>query len=348
MAGAKHIRVGIVGAGANTRDRHIPGFQQVPGVEVAAVCNRSEESSRKVAEQFGIPRIFGHWTELVESPEINAVCVGTWPYLHADVTIAALNAGKHVLTEARMARNAREAQAMVDAAAGNPRLVAQVVPSPFTLDYDETVVRLLREGRLGDLRQVDVVHTNGLYASSNAPLTWRQDFQLSGENMLTLGIYYEAIQRWLQEEPLSLRAMGAVFTRKRRRPDGEWETVRIPEAVTVLANYPGGCLLHAHFSGIESGRGRNEIILNGSEGTLRADLGQGKLYLSEKGQRAEEEVVIPPDQCRGWRVEADFVESIRNGAPVRLTSFQQGLRYMLFTEAVWKSWSTGGELALID
>ena len=57
------IRLGLIGAGKNTRDRHIPGFQKVDGVEIAAVANRSRASSHAVADQFNIPGVYEHWQE---------------------------------------------------------------------------------------------------------------------------------------------------------------------------------------------------------------------------------------------------------------------------------------------
>src|SRR5438477_559713 len=100
------LKVGIIGAGANTKSRHIPGLRAVPDVEIVAVCNRRPESTREAAREFGIPRTFDNWQDLVGDPAIDAVVIGTWPYLHEPITLAALAAGKHVLTEARMARNA--------------------------------------------------------------------------------------------------------------------------------------------------------------------------------------------------------------------------------------------------
>ena len=99
----EEIRVGLIGAGGNVRNRHIPGFRKVEGVQLMVVVNRSRESSHRVAEQFNIPRIYDHWQELLEDGAINAVCIGTWPYMHRTLTLAALEKGKHVLTEARMA-----------------------------------------------------------------------------------------------------------------------------------------------------------------------------------------------------------------------------------------------------
>src|SRR5207248_10840503 len=103
------LRVGLIGAGGNTRRRHIPGLRAIAGVELVAVCNRRPGSTAAVASEYGIPRTFAHWHELVADPQVDAVVIGTWPYLHAPITLAALEAGKHVLTEARMALNAAEA-----------------------------------------------------------------------------------------------------------------------------------------------------------------------------------------------------------------------------------------------
>ena len=71
------IRIGIVGAGANTRRHHIPGFKALPGVEVVSVVNRSRESSERVAEEFDIPEVYDDWEELVEADDTDAICIGT-------------------------------------------------------------------------------------------------------------------------------------------------------------------------------------------------------------------------------------------------------------------------------
>ena len=96
-----------MGAGANTTDKHIPLLQEIDGVEIMGVVNRSGSSSDAVARRFSIPRTYDHWEQAVADPDTNAIVIGTWPYLHCPVTLAALAAGKHVLTEARMAMKRR-------------------------------------------------------------------------------------------------------------------------------------------------------------------------------------------------------------------------------------------------
>ena len=143
------IRVGLIGAGGNVRNRHIPGFQGAEDCEIVAVANRSIESGRAIADQFNIPRVYGNWRELLEDEEINAICIGTWPYMHRTMTLAALEAGKHVLTEARMASTAEEARDMLQASLAYPDLVCQLTPTSTSYTIDNVLKRLIGEGFLG-------------------------------------------------------------------------------------------------------------------------------------------------------------------------------------------------------
>src|SRR5258708_18975897 len=175
---APPLRVGLIGAGANTRLRHAPGLRAVPGVELAAVCSRRPESSAAVAREFDVPHVCASWEEVVASPDVDAVCIGTWPYLHCPIALAALDAGKHVLTEARLSRNAAEAHQMLAASRRHPNLVAQVVPSPFGLKGQEVVLELVRGGYLGELREIAVVHRQGGLTAADAPLSRPPDAAL--------------------------------------------------------------------------------------------------------------------------------------------------------------------------
>src|SRR4051794_34774559 len=98
---SRAIRIGLIGAGANTKSRHIPGFLAIFDVKLTAVCNRRPESSAAVAREYNISRIHEKWEDLIEDSDVDAVAVGTWPYLHCPIVLAALAAGKHVITEAR-------------------------------------------------------------------------------------------------------------------------------------------------------------------------------------------------------------------------------------------------------
>jgi predicted dehydrogenase len=338
------LRVGLIGAGANTRSRHIPGLLAIAGVEIVAVCNRRPESTQAVAREHRIARTYEHWEQLVADPDVHAVVIGTWPYLHCPITLAALASGKHVLTEARLAMNAAEAHRMLAAARQHPKLVTQVVPSPFGLKGHEVMLELVRSGFLGELREVHVYSLNAALADAAALLSWRQDLVLSGYNMLTLGIVHETLMRWVPP-PVRVLAQVHAFLPSRIDPQsGVRRPVGTPDSVQVLAVLENGARATYHFSGVTPfGQGMG-IHLYGTEGVLQYDLLSDRIRASslKHGQRAGPaselvEIPIPPERAGGWRVEEEFVEAIRSGTPARLTDFATAVGYMEFTEAVARS-----------
>jgi predicted dehydrogenase len=342
------LRVGLIGAGANTRLRHIPGLQVLPDVEIVAVCNRRPASTVAVAREFNIPHTYERWEDLIADPAIDAVVVGTWPYLHRPITLTALAAGKHLLTEARMSLNATEAREMLKAARRHPKLVCQIVPSPYGLKGDTVMRELLREGFLGELRELHVFSRNGALADPVAPLSWRQDAALSGVNMLSLGIVHETLLRWTPP-PLRVLAQAHAFTTERIDPEsGVRRAVGTPDSVQVLTVLKNGARASYHISGVTPfGQGAG-IHLYGTEGVLYYDLTNDRIHGASRTRgtapvqaEALPEIVIPKEKVRVWQVEADFVDSIRLGAPVQLTNFETGVAYMEFTEAVARSARTG-------
>ncbi|MEM9226918.1 MAG: Gfo/Idh/MocA family oxidoreductase [Verrucomicrobiota bacterium] len=252
-------------------------------------------------------------------------------------------AGKHVLTEARMAMDLAEAEQMLAAAEAHPELVAQIVPAPFSLKYDATIQRLLADGLLGKIREVRVAHFMDASADATAPMNWRQDIRYSGKNTMMLGIHYETVQRWLgMVDPQWVQAHAAIFTPT--RPDaetGEPRAVEIPEAINVTAGYADSSQLVMNLSSVARGMNYLSFRIDGESASLRYDINANTLYLTAQGQ-PEHPVEAEPDEASAWHVEADFVASIRNSKPVTLTSFADGVRYMRFTEKVWASWNSAG------
>jgi predicted dehydrogenase len=334
------IRVGFVGAGNNTRVRHIPGFRALPGVEFVAVANRTKASGERVAREFGIARVHEDWREVVSAGDVDAVCIGTWPYMHREVTVAALAHGKHVLCEARMAMNAAEGRQMLEASRRAPRLVAQLVPAPHTLQVDSTIEKLLAEGYVGEVLAVELAAAQGRFVDREAPLHWRQDAALSGLNVLNMGIWYEAMMRWLGPAR-RVTAMTKVAVPRRRDAEGAWREVRVPDHVDILAELQGGAIGHLRFSAVTALAPPAEAWIFGSEGTLRLEADARRLSGGRRGEAALREIPIPAERWVGWRVEEEFVNAIRGREKVTRTTFADGVLYMEFTEAVARSAATG-------
>ena len=337
---SERLRIGIAGAGGIARQRHLPGFARIDGVEVVSVANRSRESSEQVSKEFGIPRIHDNWRALVADPNVDAVVIGTWPYLHLPITLAALEFGKHVLTEGRMAMNADEARQMLAAARAHPELVTQVVPGPFTLSVDRTVQDLLANGYVGQLQAVDVRISSG-FVNPDAPMNFRTDRDVSGVNALVLGIYYESLVRWIGPAT-AVTARTRVAVPYRRDPTtGQRRAMLVPDHIEVLLDLAEGALGRMHVSAVAGLMPGPEIWLYGSDGTLRFEQQAERLSGARKPDTELRPIDIPPDKRGGWHVEEEFVSAIRGEQPVRLTTFADGVRYMEFTEAVHRSSAEG-------
>jgi predicted dehydrogenase len=340
--GAERVRIGIIGAGANTREVHIPKLREIDGVEIVAVANRSRASGAEVASRFGIPRVLDRWQDLAADPGVDAVLVGTWPNLHREAAVAALEAGKHVLCEARMAMDASEAREMLAASRAHPGQVAQLVPAPYTLELDAAVKRLLAEGWLGRLLVVDVRATTAQFVDETSPLHWRQDASKSGLNTLALGIWYESVSRWIGRAASVLASARTCVPRRTDPSTGRTADVKVPDHVDVLAETAQGASLRMQASAVTGlAPSPREAWLFGSEGTLRVDADTRRLYGARRGEAEMREIVVPPEERIGWRVEREFVGAIRGEEAVRLTTFAEGVRYMEFTEAVALAARTG-------
>jgi predicted dehydrogenase len=159
-------------------------------------------------------------------------------------------------------------------------------------------------------------------------------------NTMQLGIYAEMLQRWLGPFERVI-ADAATFVRSRRDTETQRQVdIDVPDSIGVLASAAGGVRVTLRVSNvIGHSRDANGVSLYGSLGTLHWSTDDA-LTLAPVGEGPQE---LPPDAGTdgAWNVERDFVASIRDGRPVELTSFADGLRYMQFTEAVWRSWHEG-------
>ncbi|AMV38745.1 1,5-anhydro-D-fructose reductase [Planctomyces sp. SH-PL62] len=331
------VRIGVVGAGGIVRSRHVPGFRAIRGVELVGVCNRRRDSSARAARELGIPKTYGSWEDVIQDPDVDAVLIGAWPYLHCPVTLAALDAGKHVLTQARMAMNAREAQRMYDRSREAPGQVAMIAPSPYGLVGEGFIRSLIAGGFLGTLREVHVDGLTDDLADPETPLGWRQKTRYSGFNMLNLGVLYETVLRWVAPATRVL-AYASKLVPERFDPDtGKRKAVGTPDSVQVLTTHEDDSVGIYRLSAVIGGGRSMSVALHGSEGSLFYDFVKEEIRGIRRGQEAPRVLAIPKERRGGWRVEADFIAAIREERPVTHTDFATGVRYMQFTEAVARS-----------
>lgn len=333
------IRVGIIGAGGIVGSTHIPGLRRMPGVEIVAVANRSLESSRRAAQEFGIPRAYADWEQLLAADDIDAVLIGTWPYTHKTMTLAALETGRHVLCQARMANNASEARDMLAASRRHPNQVCMLVPSSSGYSIDRAMLSLIGGDLLGEILSVDVHRLQRGFANFGGELDWRHNAEYSGVNVLNVGAIYELMMRWLGPGN-RVMAKTRVQIPMRRNERGEAVAATIPDHVEVLYELPNGAPVHMSFSETTGLSRGNDTWIFGTRGTIHVD-NANRIFVGKARDRELVEYPNPPEGQYKHRVEEEFINAIRGLEPVSMNTFEIGVRYMEWTEAVHRSAATG-------
>ncbi|MGD0088386.1 MAG: Gfo/Idh/MocA family oxidoreductase [Planctomycetota bacterium] len=143
----KEIRIGIIGTGMIGKS-HVSQYQKVPDAKLVAVCDVNQEEAQKVAAQNNIPKVLSDFRKLLKMRDIDAVDVCLHNNLHAPVTIAALEAGKHVYCEKPMSGSYCDSKAMCDAAKRTGKQLHIQLSTLYSKEH-KTAKRLIAEGHLG-------------------------------------------------------------------------------------------------------------------------------------------------------------------------------------------------------
>lgn len=330
------LKIGIIGAGGIVKQRHLPALLQMPEVKIVTVANNSEASARRFcAEHLPDARPADTWEKVASDPEVDVVWVGATPWLHKDATIMALNHGKHVFCQARMARDLSEAGQMWEASLRYPELVTALCPAPHGMAGGELVKQLLAENAIGTPIHFTLHSFNDGWLDPNKPAHWRQRVDVSGLQVLTLGIYVEVLHRWLGDIT-RVQADGGVAIPVR----GDYE-VEVPDFLNVLCQFRSGLQGVMQFSGVASHGRPDELTLFGTEGTLVYDFANERVKLGKPGGPLEE-VPIPAELRREWTVERDFINAVLDpNAPRPKPDFVEGMRYMRVVQSVAQAQDSG-------
>jgi predicted dehydrogenase len=330
------LRLGIIGAGGIVKQRHLPALLKMPEVKIVAVANQSLASTcRFVDEHLPGARAVERWEDLVSADDVDVVWVGATPWLHKDATVMALNHGKHVFCQARMARDLSEAGVMWEASLRYPELVTAICPAPHGMTGGELVKKLLAEKAIGEPIHLTLHSFNDGWLDASRPAHWRQRVDISGLQVLTLGIYVEVLHRWLGDI-VQVQADGGVAIPQR----GDYE-VEVPDFLNVLCRFRNGLQGALMFSGVASHGRTDELTIFGTEGTLVYDFAAERVLMGKPGGTLEE-LPIPSELRREWTVERDFINAVLDpDAPRPKPDFVEGLRYMRVVQSVAMAQDSG-------
>ncbi|MBR3691482.1 MAG: Gfo/Idh/MocA family oxidoreductase [Clostridia bacterium] len=351
----KKIRIGIIGVG-NIAESHIKGYKALPNVELYAFCDIDEAKLKMKGEKHGVTRLFTDMNEMLALPEIDAVSVCTWNAAHAPCTIAALNAGKHVLCEKPMATSVAEAEAMKAAAEKAGKLLMIGFVRRFGNDC-AVVKDFVDNGFFGELyyAKCNYLRRNG------CPGGWFSNKELSGGGPLVdLGVHVIDLVRYLLGNPKPVSVYGATFDKLKNRPDckdraGYYSDEKMTRGIydvedlaTALIRFDNGAVLQVECSfTLNLKKGEGTIQLFGSKAGAKLDP-ELEIFTETNGYMTN----VQLDRSTGLSFNnlfeneiAHYVNCVATGAPCRNPA-EDGVEMMRILCAIYESAKTGHEVIL--
>ncbi|MER8224244.1 Gfo/Idh/MocA family oxidoreductase [Streptomyces sp. NPDC094143] len=293
-AGKPPLRVGMVGY-AFMGAAHSQGWRTAGRVfdlplepVQAVICGRDRSAAQAAADRHGWASVETDWRALVARDDVDLVDICTPGDSHAEIALAALAAGKHVLCEKPLANTVEEATSMARAAeeAYGRGQVAMVGFNYRRVPATAQARRMVAEGRLGRLRHVRVTYLQDWLVDPEFPLTWRLRKEQAGSGSLgDLGAHIIDLAQYLVGEPLAgVSALTETFVRERPLPTGASSglstvsaagkgEVTVDDAALFTARFPSGAI--ASFEATRYATGRKNALrieLNGERGSLAFDL----------------------------------------------------------------------------
>jgi predicted dehydrogenase len=232
------IKIGIIGAGQIVRVRHLPETQANPHAEVAAICDVVEARAKEMAQEYDCKAYFDY-RQLILDPEIDAVIVAATNTTHAEMTIAALKAGKHVLCEKPMATTLEEAQNMLAAAkmSGKQLMIAH----NQRLEPAHIKARdVIQSGQLGRILSFTAIfgHPGSEYWAIDGENTWFYISEIAGLGVLgDLAVHKLDLLRFILDDDFT-EATALIDTLAKTFPSGELINVE-DNAICILRTAKG-------------------------------------------------------------------------------------------------------------
>ena len=220
----KEIKVGIIGSGSIATHKHLPGHLKVEGVSVIAACDIDLQRAQNFADEHEIEYVFDSHHDLLTMPEIDAVSVCTPNNFHAEPTIAALKANKHVICEKPIAGNAVDGQAMVDAQKVSGKILQIGLQSRFGTEA-RTLRRLYEDGLFGHIyyARAMTIRRRGM----GLVPTFMQKSISGGGPLIDIGVHELDVLLWMIGYPKPVEAFGYATRKFGHRHDivhdGDWD-----------------------------------------------------------------------------------------------------------------------------
>ncbi|WP_394940700.1 Gfo/Idh/MocA family protein [Psychromicrobium sp. YIM B11713] len=360
--GVAIIGYAFMGKAHSAAWRSVAASFEVPGYEQKLLVGRDAAAAQAAAERYGWQQSATDWRTVLERDDIQIVDICTPGWTHAEIAIAALAAGKHVLLEKPLANSLAEAEEMAAAARAAE---ARGIRSMLGFNYRRIPALVLAKelvatGRVGEIRQVRVAYLQDWLSDPSAEMSWRLRKETAGSGALgdIASHAVDLLQFVTNDEVRSASARMRTFVPSRPGPEGQ-EKVTVDDAIWATLELSSGAVASVEATRMATGR-KNALQLEiyGEKGALRFDLERlNELEFLDATEPREEQgfrrILVteashpylsawwPPGHVIGWEHSfshqiRDFLQSISNGTAPS-PSFAEGLQVQRVLKAIESS-----------
>lgn len=349
------IKVGIIGVGSISNE-HIKAYQKNENVELYAFCDINEEQLNMMGDKYGVDRRFTDMNDMLALEEIDAVSVCTWNSAHAPCTIAALNAGKHVLCEKPMATSKEEAEKMKEAAEKNGKLLMIGFVRRFGNDC-AILKDFIENDYFGDLYYSKATYLR----RKGSPGGWFGNKELSGGGpLIDLGVHVIDLVRYLMGKPKPISVYGATFNKLGDRSHikdkagysssgkSDKDVFNVEDLATGMIRFDNGAVLQveASFSlNLKQDKGEIELFGEKAGAKLSPEL---ELYSEQNGYMTNVTLTTPTalsfDNLFANEIN-HFVSCVTDDTTC-ISTAQDGIEIMAILDALYESAKTGHEVVI--
>lgn len=359
MTNDSGVGIGIIGTGF-ARTTQMPAFRACEGARLIGVASGRRENAERVAREFKVPFATDDWRQLMERDDVHLVSIVTPPSTHAEMTLAALDAGKAVLCEKPMAMNAEETERMSKRAAEAGRL-ALIDHELRFLPARRRMREMILGGEIGEVRHAKVLFRADSRASRERAWDWWSDREAGGGVLGAIGSHAVDTLHFMLDRDVS-HVFCELATHVSERPvpgTNETRAVTTDDEALMLLYFGGGDAAPGRATGVvelsvvEPGKAEHRVEVFGSEGALKIE-GDGELWRARVGSGAWERVEAEAaplaagmndnEWSRGFTVFArEIVNALREGRTnvEGAATFDDGHRIQLVLDAARNSYESG-------
>jgi predicted dehydrogenase len=361
--GEKHMRnstlkFGIVGAGRLFCGAHLKTLLEHPEVEIVAICDTNRSRAEKVAADNQVPHVYTDYKEMIANhPELDAIDVCTPNLYHSEISIAGLNADKHVFCEKPDAVSADEAQKMALAAEKSGKLLMVMRNNRFTAAA-QFLRKYVDEGHMGDIYtgRCGWIRRRGIPGKGG----WFTTKELSGGGpLIDLGVHFIDLAVWLMGNPKPIAVSGATYTKfagselsdseHSEFGDKQAEGIFDVEDLAIgFIRFENGASLQIEFSWASNiGEEMNFIELRGSKSGFSMKKSELQIFTESAGKLVNLSPVLKPNKNESPHGEnvKHFIECVFNRAKPVIKP-EHGVDMIRIITALYESAETGREVRL--